>query len=130
MSMIFITGGAAQGKRTFAREKLGINVFSDGAAAQYEELFGAVCITDYQLLVRRLMNEGTDPAAFTERLCAEGKLSAVIMNEVGCGIVPIEKDERLWRENCGRCGCILAEKADAVIRMVCGIPTVIKGELP
>ena len=128
--MIFITGGAAQGKRTFARERLGITVFTDGAAAGYDEISAARCITGYQLLVRRLMNDGEDPAAFTEKLCAEGKLSAVIMDEVGCGIVPIDKDERIWRENCGRCGCIIAEKADAVIRMVCGIPAVIKGEMP
>ena len=128
--MILITGGAAQGKRTFAEKKLGITRFTDCGEASFEELMLAECVTDYQLAVKRLTDEGSDPVAFTERLCREGKLKAVIMNEIGCGIVPIDKGERLWRENTGRCGCIIAASADVVIRMVCGLPSVIKGELP
>ena len=128
--MILITGGAAQGKRTFAAERLGITEFADGGTALLDELMKAECVTDYQLAVKRLMEEGADPLAFTEKLCAEGKVRAVIMNEIGCGIVPIDRAERLWRENAGRCGCIIAANAGTVIRMVCGIPTAIKGELP
>lgn len=128
--MIFITGGTAQGKRRFAAERLGLTNFSDGEKAAYEALTASQVITDYHKLVRRLMNDGADPVAFTEKLCTSGGLTAIIMDEVGCGIVPVDKDERLWRENCGRCGCMIAAKADTVIRMVCGIPTAIKGELP
>ena len=128
--MIFITGGTAQGKCSFASGKLGMTHFSDGGNDSYEALCSAEVITDYHKLVRRLMNDGSDPVAFTNKLCSEGRQAVIIMDEVGCGIVPIEKHERLWRENCGRCGCIIAEKADAVIRMVCGIPTLLKGELP
>lgn len=128
--MIFITGGTAQGKHSFASERLGMTRFSDGGNDSYEAICAAEVITDYHKLVRRLMNDGKDPVGFTERLCSEGRQAAIIMDEVGCGIVPIEKQERLWRENCGRCGCIIAEKADTVIRMVCGIPTLLKGELP
>ena len=52
------------------------------------------------------------------------------MDEIGCGIVPIEKTERMLRELTGQCGCIIAEHADCVIRMTCGVPAVLKGELP
>ena len=128
--MIFITGGISQGKRTFAVKALGITGFTSGADASPGQVLSAECVTDYQLFVRRLMNTDTDPEAFTKRLCGESKITAVIMNEIGCGIVPINKEERLWRETAGRCGCILAAHADTVVRMVCGIPTVIKGELP
>ena len=49
------------------------------------------------------------------------------MDEIGCGIVPMEKSERVWRENAGRCGCIIAANSVKVIRIVCGIPDIIKG---
>lgn len=128
--MIFITGGAAQGKRTFAAERLGIKEFTDGGTAPLDELMRAECVTDFQLAVKRLTEEGADPLAFTEKICTEGKTRVIIMNEIGCGIVPIDRAERFWRENVGRCGCIIAANAETVIRMVCGIPTAIKGELP
>ena len=63
---------------------------------------------------------------------ASGKdyLQALIdkMNEIGCGIIPLEKSERKWREITGRAGCIIAERAETVYRVCCGIATVIKGE--
>ena len=38
--------------------------------------------------------------------------------------------ERRGREAVGRLCVRLAQRAECVVRMVCGIPTVIKGELP
>ena len=54
----------------------------------------------------------------------------VICNEVGSGVIPIDRTERLGREAVGRLCVRLAQKADIVVRVVCGIPSVIKGELP
>ncbi len=128
--MIFITGGEAQGKRSFAAGVLGAVTFADGGDCQLHELPSADCITNYHLLVKRITENGGDPMAYTERLCNERPDIIVIMNEIGCGIVPIEKNEIKWREDTGRCGCMIAGKSGLVIRMVCGLPAVIKGELP
>ena len=125
--MILITGGAAQGKRALA-EKLGITLFTDGASAAYDEILAAECVTNAHLLVRRLTDDGADLAGFAQRLCTSAKV--VIINEIGCGIVPIEKEERTWRENVGCFGCALAAAAETVVRVTCGIPAVIKGEMP
>ena len=38
--------------------------------------------------------------------------------------------ERAAREAAGRLACLLAARADCVVQMFCGIPTVLKGELP
>ena len=51
------------------------------------------------------------------------------VDQVGCGVVPIDPDERAWRERAGRLSCELALRADTVVRLVCGCPQVIKGEL-
>ena len=47
-------------------------------------------------------------------------------NELGYGIVPIDPFDRSWRELTGRICTELAEHADEVTRVVCGIPVVLK----
>lgn len=127
--MILITGGAAQGKQKFAMEYLGLTKIVDGSDCDFSEIKNIECITNYHTIVKRLINENINAVEFTKKFCMENQNAAVIICEVGSGIVPIDKNEREWREIVGRCGCIIAERSDTVIRMICGIPTVIKGEL-
>ena len=54
----------------------------------------------------------------------------MLSTEVGGGVVPIDPAERAARENAGRLACMLATRAKCVVQMFCGIPTVLKGELP
>lgn len=124
--MIMITGGAFQGKADFAKSNFGCKI-SDGGSCDFKEAFFAECIRNYHLLIKRLLDEGRDAKEFTGRLCSENPGLIVIINEIGCGIVPLEKKERIWREEVGRAGCIIAENSETVIRICCGIPTVIKG---
>ena len=126
--MILIVGGRSQGKRDFAAGALKIpgNEIADGRRILPENAYKYRCIADFQELIRKC----ADPVSFTENLCRTFPDCVIIMDEVGCGIVPMEKSDRVWRENVGRCGCIIASHASCVVRMVCGIPTVIKGELP
>ena len=49
---------------------------------------------------------------------------------IGGGIVPVDAGERRAREAAGRLACLLAARADTVIEMFCGIPTVLKGDMP
>ena len=53
----------------------------------------------------------------------------VIASETGCGVVPIDPLEEERREAAGRLSCKLAASADVVIRVVCGIPCFLKGNL-
>ncbi len=54
----------------------------------------------------------------------------VIATEVGGGDVPMNAGARAGRAAAGRLACLLAARADCVVQMFCGIPTVLKGELP
>ena len=54
----------------------------------------------------------------------------VLATEVGGGVVPMDAAERAAREAAGRLACLLAARADCVVQMFCGLPTVLKGELP
>ena len=115
--MILVVGGIASGKRTYARS-LG---FTDSDIC--EELSSSCpVLLDAQELVRP---EDVDAALLAELLAASKQV--VLCQEVGSGIVPISRGEREWRDRVGSLSKSLAEQADAVVRMVSGIPQVLKG---
>lgn len=115
--MILIVGGEGSGKRTFA-ESLGYCQIADGVLDDSP----AVCH------IEKLVEENLAGADALLELLARKEV--VICNEVGSGVIPVERERRLGREATGRLCVRLAKKADCVVRMVCGIPSVIKGELP
>ncbi|NLT10222.1 MAG: adenosylcobinamide kinase [Ruminococcus sp.] len=125
--MVMITGGAYQGKTAYAMDYLGVlcDDIADGRNCDTESVKKARCISNYHELVRRL---GDDSISFTKELCSCNPDAVIIIDEIGCGIIPMEKADRVWRENVGRCGCIIAANSQKVIRMICGIPTLLKGE--
>ena len=105
--MIFVFGPLWSGKRAVARDILRC--------------------TDMVWDVQELARERTDLDVLADELAAH---EAVIATEIGGGVVPTDREEREARERAGRLSCLLAERAEAVVRVFCGIPTVIKGELP
>ncbi len=58
---------------------------------------------------------------FADWLLKENPKLVIVSNELGYGIVPMEKQDRLWREATGRICTCLAARADEVVRVVCGI---------
>lgn len=129
--MVMITGGAFQGKRECLKKicRLSDKDIISGADCLIEDLFTAAAVAEYHELVKRLIAENIDVSDFTERFCRENKNAAVIINEVGCGIIPLEKSERIYREEVGKAGCIIAAHSETVIRVFCGVPQIIKGNV-
>ena len=98
-------GGAWQGQEELARQ----------------ENPNAELIPDFQELVRQALKDGLTPQGFAEDFCRAHPDALVTANEVGGGIVPMDAEERAWREACGRALCALAEHASQVTRVVCGL---------
>ncbi len=111
--MIFVTGPLFAGKEETICKRLGWS----------REDFQKHGIRD----VQELAGKAEDLAALAEQLAQK---AVVIATEVGGGIVPMDAGERHNREQAGRLACLLAERADTVVRVCCGIPQVLKGELP
>ena len=104
--MLFITGPLYSGKRTFAQK------------------FPGRCLADVQDLAAQSENL----PQLADSLAADYDI--ILATEVGGGVVPMDAGERVAREAAGRLACLLAARADCVVQMFCGIPTVLKGELP
>lgn len=126
--MVMVTGGAFQGKRECLKQLYGLSDkdIVSSADCRIEDVFTAAAVADYHELVKRLIAENIDVSEFTERFCRENSKAAVTINEIGCGIIPLEKSERIYREEVGRAGCIIAAHSETVIRVFCGIPQIIK----
>ena len=109
--MIFITGPMFSGKRDVARQLLNC---SDAELA-------ARCVFEAQDLAA----DCADLEALADELA---RYDAVTASEVGGGVVPLDPGEREARERAGRLACLLAKRADTVVRVFCGIPRFLKGE--
>lgn len=126
--MKLIIGGACQGKKDYVSHKYKITdqQISDGQTLNINEITKFICINNFHLLVKRLLENNEDPTEFTERILTQNPEIIIIMDEIGNGIIPLEKSERVWREETGRIGCFLAKQAEEVERIVCGLAVQIK----
>lgn len=81
------------------------------------------------LIIKRLLDGGCNADEIERKIMqlADDTPDAIIIcNEIGCGIVPLDKAERLYRELTGGILVKLASKAEKVVRITCGIPQRIK----
>lgn len=57
-----------------------------------------------------------------------GQHLIMVTNELGCGIVPMERTSRLYRDVIGSINQYAASRADEVYLVACGLPLRLKGE--
>lgn len=147
MSMIFITGGAWQGKTAFAETlaaalitpEPGKRVSCAGSKTEspplpvacgrkdpFETALERPVISGFHCFVRRLLREERDINAFIAAIGEKNPNVVITADELGCGIVPTDPEERAWREAAGRAAEKLAADSEAVYRMTCGIAVRLK----
>lgn len=107
---ILIIGGAHQGKAALAKRLYPV----------------LPLVQNLHERVRAELAAGRDPMKLLETL----RGCVITCDEVGCGVVPIDRADEAYREAVGRLCCALAAGADAVMRVTAGLPQYIKGEKP
>lgn len=131
--MYLVVGGANQGKLAWARRQfnLAYNEIADGAQleltpGELPDMAEHRALCGLHLLLERI--SGVDS------VCLETWLDAlaarpgfvVLCDEIGAGLVPIEREGREHREMVGRSCCRLAAQAEGVWRVFCGLPQQLK----
>ena len=143
-------GGFAQGKLEYvqnkkAEEAISIAMVIDCAQSDYQKTLQSidnkiknenadvnnianvndiVIINHLHLWVKDLLLEGMEEAAVQSTILswvATHPNTILICDELGNGIVPLEKMERIWREQTGRLMIELAGQAERVERILCGL---------
>ena len=139
-------GGAFQGKLEYVLEKKGCLKVADGADCSLKDIKEAQVLNHLHLYIKRLINkEGaaynttvddtitTDTTAKTmsadeiiNDIYEANRDIILICDEVGGGIVPLKKEDRIYREAVGRALCCAVKKSDRVERVMCGIGQCLK----
>ncbi len=112
--MIFVTGGYGAGKRQFVMDTFKFN--QNDFTKDIDDLNCGVIynlheinILDFDITLEKLLTK-----------------KIIICNELGCGVVPIDKELRNKRDLVGKLCIQLASKADEVYRVYAGIGVKIK----
>jgi len=126
--MILIFGGAYQGKLEYALTRFELaeeDVFfcADEAIACP---VGKKVVYEIDKWILSLIKADKNISEEIEPFLHENHAAIVICNDISCGVVPIDPVMRRWREETGKFLGLLAQRSDEVIRLYCGIPTVLK----
>lgn len=119
--MILIIGPLFNGKKTFCRQTFHLSE---------QDFSKSFPCTESAIYEAQELAAGKDLIALNRLADALAEKPYVLFTETGSGVVPIDPVERENRENAGILGQLLAQRADAVIRVWCGLPVLIKGKLP
>ena len=110
--MILIIGGSYQGKTEYARENFPKAKFFNQA----------------HLFIRKRLKDGKSQEEILEEIrqaTSDGSW-VIISDEIGNGVVPMEEDDRVYRDVAGRILIDIAKQADEVHRVILGIGQRIK----
>lgn len=121
-----IVGGAFQGKTRYAKQNNPEVELMGGADCPLDEIESCMAINEFHAFTRRWLLKGRTKDELLKILEKNENLQLLISDEIGYGLVPVDDFEREYRELHGRVMTELAEQADCVERVVCGIPQRIK----
>lgn len=110
--MILVVGGTFQGKKEFAKE-----------LASRKKLR---LVNFFHNQIQELLEDGEDVEDYIRRFLEKNPHTVIVMDEVGAGVVPVERSDREYREAIGLAGQLLAREAEEVYRVICGIGMRIK----
>ncbi len=125
MKLVMVIGGMAQGKHRFAAAAWpDAGIIDDTAACIRRQLQADPSVwSDPPLFFRQLQ---ADAERLLQQLRTEHQDQVLIYPEVGSGVVPMDPEERIFREAVGRVGCMYAAAADEVYRVTAGLPIRLK----
>ena len=119
-------GGANQVQLALAKEQYPDISWIDGKNCLYEEIETCGGIYDFQEYIKRMMRDGISTDDLAEKIISSNPNIIIVSDEIGYGLVPIERFLRDYREQTGRICTTLAAYSDHVTRVVMGIGTKIK----
>ena len=127
--MKLIIGGYAQGKLDYVLSKYHLreNVVWDSVLPNNATIQDKpVIVNHFHQWVKQRILDGGCPEEEMISFLDDYENCIIICDEIGNGIVPIDKFEREYRERVGRILIELAKRAEEVERVLCGIGQKIK----
>ena len=124
--MVLVFGGAYNGKLDFVKEKFNVNEDDIFYCGVNEIDYSKKVICGLHIFTYNNILKDISSLQYIKENINLFKDKIIISDEISSGIVPLKKEERMWREETGRCLQYLSKEASCVYRIFCGIPTIIK----
>jgi adenosyl cobinamide kinase/adenosyl cobinamide phosphate guanylyltransferase len=125
VKLILIVGGIYQGKLDYAKKAYGLtNGDVCDLKSEKDIDISKKVINNLQDYILSALKSGDNPSGKINALDLSDKI--IICDDISSGIVPVDDLLRLWREETGRILNSLSTKSERVVRLFCGIETVIK----
>lgn len=118
--MILVFGGAYQGKLDYVRNNFGIDKVSDCSDGSWPD-FAADAVYGIDGFVLQCVRDGVEAAEIFREEKELWQEKILIMTDVSQGLVPMEAEQRAFREMNGRLLLYLAAEAEQVHRVFCGL---------
>lgn len=139
---ILVIGGAYQGKTKWAIQKFNLEQ-PKIIDCQIENVFeiekkNAEILIHIEKLIWKILKEYQEFDhkkqlevcwKIVKNLWIKKENCIFIVDEIGSGIIPLEKEQRIYRELVGRITCRLAKQADQVYQITAGLPMCLKYKL-
>lgn len=121
--MKLVIGGYANGKLDYVLGRPEAQAYRvyDGCLPEEAEWLEQVIIDHLNLWIKKQLEEQQNPEQRLDEFLKQCPDCILISDEIGNGIVPMDTLEREYRERTGRMLITVAQQADEVIRVVCGI---------
>ena len=130
--MEIYVGGSSQGKLDYVLDKSGVIRESviEGSDLDIhideKDLSMVRIINNFHLFIKKYTDTADDIYKFMDRLYTTNENVIIICSQVGGGVIPIDADEREWRELVGRVMCSAMKRAVHAERIICGMGQVLK----
>ena len=119
--MVFIIGGAYQGKLTYAKAAFHLSSEDIFTCNGTEIDFRKRCIRSIEEFSYACVQAKTDAVKYFASHRAEWENSILICRDIFCGVVPLGAENRAWRQETGRLCRYLSAEAKQVSRVFCGL---------
>lgn len=126
-------GGAFQGKLEYVKSLYNSRNPQIYGRNDFEKLLSLenqdAIWNDFHLTIKNLLEKNENQEKIASQVFSiieKNPEIKIISCEIGSGIVPIEKSDRIWRDFSGHLLVQIAKKAEKVVRIICGLPQRIK----
>ncbi|MDE5755419.1 MAG: bifunctional adenosylcobinamide kinase/adenosylcobinamide-phosphate guanylyltransferase, partial [Oscillospiraceae bacterium] len=121
--MKLIIGGCSQGRLSYALKKYQLteqDVWDAANVGNPDSWRDKKVIYHAEEFVTKYLKTNQDVLQEIRNRLPDFQDKIIITQEVGCGLVPIDPEERRWREAVGHMNQLLAEYSESVERVCCG----------
>ncbi|MDR5587983.1 MULTISPECIES: bifunctional adenosylcobinamide kinase/adenosylcobinamide-phosphate guanylyltransferase [Clostridium] len=126
--MILIYGGAYNGKNEFVKKKYNLENKDLFYCNNSNLDFSYKVIMGLHMFIKDCVLKKIDTLEIIKENLDILQDKIIVCDEIGSGIVPLNREDRLWREECGKVLQFLSQNSNKVCRIFFGLEEVLKDE--